>query len=150
MPRVIPLATQYPLKLLAVQDEMMHFYKIEDPSKRAFPSLYGFRIPQNLDEYLKVKARQAELIAKKESKGLGDRRYQGLMQHGHSKVKKLEDFARDLGKSMSKLPPNAGLQEELKVDYLGLIMKTKLTKLRSLSSKICLLMLSKKKLTELK
>ncbi|XP_022032263.1 leucine-rich repeat extensin-like protein 5 [Helianthus annuus] len=125
MPRVIPWATQYPLELLAAQDEMMQFYKIEDPSKRAFPSLYGFRIPQNFNEYLKLKARQAELIAKEESKGLGDRRYQGLMQHGLSKVRKLEDFARDLSKSMPELPPNADLQEELRVDYLDLIMKTK-------------------------
>ncbi|MFS8025283.1 hypothetical protein Hanom_Chr16g01473141 [Helianthus anomalus] len=45
MPYIIPLATQCPLELLAVQSEMESFYKIEDPSKRTFPSLYGFRTP---------------------------------------------------------------------------------------------------------
>ncbi|MFS7995171.1 hypothetical protein Hanom_Chr12g01114861 [Helianthus anomalus] len=125
IPRVIPLANQYPLELLAVQDEMIQFYKIEDPCKRSFPSLYGFRTPQNIDEYLKLKAKQAELIAKEESEGLGDRRYQGLMQHGLSKVRKLEDFARDLCKSMLEMPPNVSFQKELRVDYLDLIMKIK-------------------------
>ncbi|XP_022024602.1 pollen-specific leucine-rich repeat extensin-like protein 2 [Helianthus annuus] len=125
MLRVIPLATQYPLELLAVQSEMESFYKIEDLSKKTFPSLFGFRKPQNLDEYLKLKAKQAEVIVKEESKGLGDRGYQGLLQHGLSKVKKLEDFAKDLSKSMSELPPNTGLQEELRVDYLDHIMKYK-------------------------
>ncbi|MFS7930879.1 hypothetical protein Hanom_Chr04g00349441 [Helianthus anomalus] len=123
MPCVIPLATQYPLELLAVQIEMESFYTIEDPSKRTFPSLFGFRTPQNMDEYLKLKAKQAKVIAKKESKGLGDKRYQGLLQHGLSKVRKLEDFAKDLSKSMLELPPETGLHEELRVDYLDHIMK---------------------------
>ncbi|XP_021985685.1 leucine-rich repeat extensin-like protein 5 [Helianthus annuus] len=45
MPSFIPLATQYPLELLTVQPEMESFYKIEDPSKRTFSSLYSFRKP---------------------------------------------------------------------------------------------------------
>ncbi|MFS8035170.1 hypothetical protein Hanom_Chr17g01589921 [Helianthus anomalus] len=95
---------------------MIKFYKIEDPSKRTFPSLYVFRTPKNLDEYLKLKAKQAELIAKEESRGLWDKRYQGLLQHGLSKVRKLKDFAKGLSQSMSELPPNVGLQEDLRVD----------------------------------
>ncbi|MFS7914951.1 hypothetical protein Hanom_Chr02g00159551 [Helianthus anomalus] len=80
---------------------MKSFYKIEDPSKRTFPSLYGFRTPQNMDEYLKLKAKQAEVIVREESKGLGDRRCQGLLSHGLNKVRMFEDFAKDLSKSMS-------------------------------------------------
>ncbi|MFS7911462.1 hypothetical protein Hanom_Chr02g00118361 [Helianthus anomalus] len=104
---------------------MIQFYKIEGPSKRTFPYLYGFRTSQNMDEYLKLKANQAQSIAKEESKGLGDMRYQSLYQHGLSKVRKLEDFARDLSKPMPELSPTADLQKELKVDYLDLIMKDK-------------------------
>ncbi|MFS7965400.1 hypothetical protein Hanom_Chr09g00761821 [Helianthus anomalus] len=74
LPFVIPLAAKYPLELLVAQDEIESFFKIEDPSKRTFPSLYGFRQPKNLDEYLKMKARQAEVTAREESKWLGDRK----------------------------------------------------------------------------
>ncbi|XP_035831906.1 cyclin-K-like [Helianthus annuus] len=58
LPSVIPLAAKYPLELLTVQGEIESFFKIEDLSKRTFPSLYDFRKPQNLDEYLKMKVRQ--------------------------------------------------------------------------------------------
>ncbi|MFS7968904.1 hypothetical protein Hanom_Chr09g00802951 [Helianthus anomalus] len=75
---------------------MESFYKIEDPSKRTFPSLYGFTQPQNIDVYLKMKAKQAEVIARVESEGLGDRKYQSLLSHGLDNVRKLEDFAKDL------------------------------------------------------
>ncbi|MFS7994271.1 hypothetical protein Hanom_Chr12g01103891 [Helianthus anomalus] len=125
MSSVIPLAAQYHLELLAVQSEMESFYKIDDPSKRTFPSLYGFRQPQNLDEYLKVKAKQTEVTAREESKGLGDRTYQGLLSHGLNKVRKLEDFAKDVSKSMSEQPFDTELEEDLKVDYLDHIMKHK-------------------------
>ncbi|MFS7996310.1 hypothetical protein Hanom_Chr12g01128441 [Helianthus anomalus] len=60
IPRDIPLAVQYPLELLAVQKEMTQFYTEDDPSKRTFPSLHGFRTPKNIDEYLKLKAKQVE------------------------------------------------------------------------------------------
>ncbi|MFS8012613.1 hypothetical protein Hanom_Chr14g01322911 [Helianthus anomalus] len=115
---------------------MESFYRIDDPSIRIFPSLFGFGTPQNPDEYLKLKAKQAELIAKEVSKGLGNKRYQGMLQHGLSKVSKFEDFAKDLSKSMPELPPNTGLQEELRVEYLDHIMKYKTTKLTESNSKI--------------
>ncbi|MFS7906082.1 hypothetical protein Hanom_Chr01g00055161 [Helianthus anomalus] len=86
----------YPLELLAVQNEMIQFYIEDDPSKRTFPSLQGFNKPQNIDEYLKMKAKQAELIAKAVCKGKSDIDYQGTYQRELSKVRKLEDFARDL------------------------------------------------------
>ncbi|MFS7945918.1 hypothetical protein Hanom_Chr06g00529801 [Helianthus anomalus] len=47
------------------------------------------------------------------------------MQLGLSKVKKLEDYARDLSKEMSNLPPNADLQKKLRKDLLELIMNEK-------------------------
>ncbi|MFS8006310.1 hypothetical protein Hanom_Chr14g01247731 [Helianthus anomalus] len=100
-PRDIPLAVQYPLELPAVQSEMLQFYIEHDPSKRTFPSLHGFRTPRYIDEYLKLKAKQVEYIAKEESKGLGDTNLSSRMQHGLSKVRKLEVFARDLSKKMS-------------------------------------------------
>ncbi|MFS7978403.1 hypothetical protein Hanom_Chr10g00915091 [Helianthus anomalus] len=84
---------------------MRQFYKDDDPSKRTFPSLDGFRTPRNMDEYLKLKAKQAEYIAKQESKGKGDTNLSSRMQHGLSKVRKLEDFARDLSKECQIFHP---------------------------------------------
>ncbi|MFS7917573.1 hypothetical protein Hanom_Chr03g00190741 [Helianthus anomalus] len=104
---------------------MKRLYTEVDPSKRTFPSLHGFRIPKNIDEYLKLKAKQVEYMAKEESKGLGDSNLQGRMQHGLSKVRKLEDFARGLSKSMSDLPPNTEHQNTLRDDFLNIIMHTK-------------------------
>ncbi|MFS7917205.1 hypothetical protein Hanom_Chr03g00186331 [Helianthus anomalus] len=72
-----------------------------------------------------MKVRQAELIAKKESKGLGDRKYQGQLSHELRKVRKLEDFAKDLSKSMSKRPIDTELEKEPRVDYIDHIMKHK-------------------------
>ncbi|MFS7994688.1 hypothetical protein Hanom_Chr12g01109001 [Helianthus anomalus] len=72
-----------------------------------------------------MKAKQADLIAKHVSKGKDDRNYQRTYQHELSKVRKLEDFARDLSKSMSELPPNASLQKGLRIDYLDIIMRDK-------------------------
>ncbi|MFS7911789.1 hypothetical protein Hanom_Chr02g00122221 [Helianthus anomalus] len=64
-------------------------------------------------------------MAKEESKGLGDNNLQGRMQHRLSKVRKLEDFAKDLSKSMSALPPNTELQNTPRNDFLNIIMDTK-------------------------
>ncbi|XP_022024668.1 104 kDa microneme/rhoptry antigen-like [Helianthus annuus] len=125
LPSVIPLAAKYPLELLAFQSEIDSFFKIEDPSKRSFPSLYGFRQPQNLDEYLKMKARQTEVIAREDSKGLGDRKYKGLLSHELDKVRKLDDFSKDLSKSMYEQPLDTELEKELRVDYIDQIMKHK-------------------------
>ncbi|MFS7948358.1 hypothetical protein Hanom_Chr06g00559061 [Helianthus anomalus] len=103
---------------------MIQFYTEDDPSKRTFPSLHGFRTPNNIKEYLTLKVKQAEYMAKEESKGLGDSNLQGRMQHGLSKVRKLEDFARDLSKKMSNLPPNVELQKTLRDDFLNIIIET--------------------------
>ncbi|MFS7997330.1 hypothetical protein Hanom_Chr12g01140481 [Helianthus anomalus] len=147
IPRNIPLVVQFPLELLTVQDEMKQFYIEDDPSKRTFHSLHGFRIPKNIDEYMKLKAKQAEYQAKEESKGLGDSNLQGRMQHGLSKVRKLEDFARDLSKKISNQPPNAEIQKTLRDDFLNIIMDTKPT---CLISKTGFLNLLRRKLIKLK
>ncbi|MFS7953474.1 hypothetical protein Hanom_Chr07g00619081 [Helianthus anomalus] len=73
---------------------MRQFYAEDDPSKRTFPSVHGFKNPRNMDEYLKLKAKQAEYIAKQEGKGKCGTNLSSRMQHGLSKVRKLEDFAR--------------------------------------------------------
>ncbi|MFS8007673.1 hypothetical protein Hanom_Chr14g01263841 [Helianthus anomalus] len=86
-PRDIPLVVQYPLELPTVQSEMLQFYTKNDPPKRTFPSPHGFRTPRNIDEYLKLKVKQVEYIAKEESKGKGDNNLSGRMQHGLSKVR---------------------------------------------------------------
>ncbi|MFS8018534.1 hypothetical protein Hanom_Chr15g01393181 [Helianthus anomalus] len=81
--------------------------------------------PNNLDDYLKMKARQAELIAKEESKGMDDRKYQSQLSHELRKVKTLEDFSKDLSKSMSERPIYVELDKELRDDYIEHIMKHK-------------------------
>ncbi|MFS7998240.1 hypothetical protein Hanom_Chr12g01151381 [Helianthus anomalus] len=72
-----------------------------------------------------MKARQADLIAKEKSKGLGDRKYQGQLSHELRKVRKLEDFAKDLRKSMSERPIIVELDKELRDEYIEHIMKHK-------------------------
>ncbi|MFS7935120.1 hypothetical protein Hanom_Chr05g00399751 [Helianthus anomalus] len=104
---------------------MKHFYTVDDPSKRKFPSLIGFRDPNNMDEYLKLKARQAELRSKYKCKGKGDNAFSSQMQFLLTKVKQLEDYARDLSKEMSNLPPEVGLQKDPRQDLLALIMSEK-------------------------
>ncbi|MFS7890131.1 hypothetical protein Hanom_Chr00s000007g01615181 [Helianthus anomalus] len=104
---------------------MRQFYTVDDPAKRKFPSLCGFRPPKNLDEYLKLKAKQAELQAKCEGLGESDNIISSRMQLLLSKVKKLEDYARDLSKEMSNLPLYPNLQKEIRQDLLELIMRDK-------------------------
>ncbi|MFS8024164.1 hypothetical protein Hanom_Chr16g01459991 [Helianthus anomalus] len=53
---------------------MRKFYIMDDPAKRKFPSLHGFIPPKNMEEYLKLKAKQAELHAKYEGQGESDSR----------------------------------------------------------------------------
>ncbi|MFS7946988.1 hypothetical protein Hanom_Chr06g00542731 [Helianthus anomalus] len=69
--RTVPLAADYPLELHVVKNEIKQFYTVDDPTKRKFPSLHGFRPPKNLDEYLKRKAKQAEIQAIYEGKRVG-------------------------------------------------------------------------------
>ncbi|MFS7917818.1 hypothetical protein Hanom_Chr03g00193661 [Helianthus anomalus] len=124
-PSIIPLAAQHPPEIHTIKGEIKSFYTIEDASQRSFPSLYGYRKPRNLDEYLKLKAQQAEYIRKEKSKGMDGRKVQGILSHELSKVSKIEDYAKDLSKSMSDKPINVELDKELKQDYIKHIMTHK-------------------------
>ncbi|MFS7964036.1 hypothetical protein Hanom_Chr08g00745381 [Helianthus anomalus] len=123
-----PSPTSNPLvqpRTLEGEDPSRAIPLTDDPSRRKFPSLHGFRPPKNRDEYLKLKVKQAEYIAKHEGKGQGDNNISSRLQHGLSKVKKLEDYARDLSKEMSNLQPNADLQKKPRKDLFELIMRDK-------------------------
>ncbi|MFS7911863.1 hypothetical protein Hanom_Chr02g00123101 [Helianthus anomalus] len=78
-----------------------------------------------MDEYLKLKARQAEIRARVECKGESDNAISNQMQFLLTKVKQLEDYARDLSKEMSNLLPEANLQKEMRKDLLELILREK-------------------------
>ncbi|MFS7929448.1 hypothetical protein Hanom_Chr04g00332661 [Helianthus anomalus] len=104
---------------------MKQFYTVDDPSKRKSPSLVGFRDPNNMDEYLKLKARQAEIRARVECKEESDNAVSNRMQFLLTKVKQLEYYARDLSKEMSNRPPEPDLQTEMRKDLLELIMREK-------------------------
>ncbi|MFS7986160.1 hypothetical protein Hanom_Chr11g01007131 [Helianthus anomalus] len=68
---------------------MKQLYIVDDPSKRKFPSLVGFRYPVNMDEYVKLKARQPEKRAKLECKGKIDNEISSHMQFLLTKLKQL-------------------------------------------------------------
>ncbi|KAM0034649.1 hypothetical protein Hdeb2414_s0015g00437321 [Helianthus debilis subsp. tardiflorus] len=56
---------QYPLDLPAVREEIKSFYSEDDPEKRKLPSVQGYPLPRNIEEYLKIKAQQADDISKR-------------------------------------------------------------------------------------
>ncbi|MFS8023495.1 hypothetical protein Hanom_Chr16g01452111 [Helianthus anomalus] len=72
-----------------------------------------------------MKAKQVEYIAKENIEGMDDRKFQGLLSHELSKVSKLEDYAKDLSKSMSEKAISAELDKELRGDYIEHILRYK-------------------------
>ncbi|MFS7955627.1 hypothetical protein Hanom_Chr07g00644841 [Helianthus anomalus] len=54
---------------------------------------------------------------------MDDMKYQSFLSHELSKVRKLEDFAKDLSKSMSERPINPELEKEQREDYVEHIMR---------------------------
>ncbi|KAF5782758.1 hypothetical protein HanXRQr2_Chr11g0499871 [Helianthus annuus] len=84
-----PNAAKYPLELEAIKNEMRQFYTEEDPSKRRFSSLIGYMAPEDMDDYLKIKARQAKVKAKvdSESEGLSDEGIAKRLEFYFTKVK---------------------------------------------------------------
>ncbi|MFS7931117.1 hypothetical protein Hanom_Chr04g00352291 [Helianthus anomalus] len=56
---------------------------------------------------------------------MDDRKYQGILSHELSKVRKLEDFAKDLSKSMYEKLITAELDKELRDDYIEHIIAHK-------------------------
>ncbi|MFS7935751.1 hypothetical protein Hanom_Chr05g00407221 [Helianthus anomalus] len=122
---IIPLVAQYPLEIHVIKGEIESFYTTEDTSQHTFSSLFSYRKTRNLDEYLKLKARQAEYIGKEKIKGMDDRTAQGILALELSKLSKIEDNAKDLSKSLSEKPINAEHDKEVKQHYLDHIMKHK-------------------------
>ncbi|XP_035832012.1 triadin-like [Helianthus annuus] len=70
-------------------------------------------------EYLKYKAKQAKWKAKYEGQGGSDTSISCRLQILLGKVRELEDYARDLSKEMSNLPPEAGKKQELIAAKVG-------------------------------
>ncbi|MFS8033851.1 hypothetical protein Hanom_Chr17g01574411 [Helianthus anomalus] len=73
-----------------MKGEIESFYTTEGTSQLTFPSLLGYRKPRNLDEYLKLKARQADYIGNEMCKGLADRAAQGILSHELARLARLE------------------------------------------------------------
>ncbi|KAJ0938187.1 hypothetical protein HanRHA438_Chr02g0047001 [Helianthus annuus] len=71
-----PAGVQFPLELEAVREEIKSFYTEDDPAKRSLPSIKGYPWPKNIDEYLKLKAKQAEDISKETHKGNLTKKFQ--------------------------------------------------------------------------
>ncbi|XP_022014934.1 uncharacterized protein LOC110914452 [Helianthus annuus] len=78
-----------------------------------------------MSEYLKLKARQADIRARIECKDQGDKAISERMEFLLTKVKQMEDYAKDLSKDMSNMPPDAALQEVMRKEFLEFIMKEK-------------------------
>ncbi|KAJ0886827.1 hypothetical protein HanRHA438_Chr09g0383821 [Helianthus annuus] len=116
-----PNAAKYPLELEAIKNEMRKFYTEEDPSKRRFSSLIGYMAPEDMDDYLKIKARQAKLRAKveSESEGLSEEGIAKRLDFFLTKVKQIEEFAQELNKE------KAEQRKKLRKQYLAYIMKEK-------------------------
>ncbi|XP_035842128.1 uncharacterized protein LOC118488841 [Helianthus annuus] len=120
-----PVAAKYPLELEAVKNEMKQFYTIDDFTKRKFPSLIGFIIPENINEYLETKARQARIRAKVECKDQDDEAILKRREFLLNKVKQIAEYASELNKEVSSLFPKAEQRNELRKEYLAYIMKEK-------------------------
>ena len=82
--------TQFPLKLIAVREVIKSFYYEDDPAKRSLPSVGGYPRPNNIEEYLKIKAQQAEDISKRNSQGKSDKEIQRHYQILLTQVRSLE------------------------------------------------------------
>ncbi|MFS7912955.1 hypothetical protein Hanom_Chr02g00136011 [Helianthus anomalus] len=82
---ITPAGVQYPLELIAVREKIKSFYFEDDPAKRSLSSVEGYPRPNNIEEYLKVKAQQAEDISKKNSQGKSDKEIQRHYQRRMSR-----------------------------------------------------------------
>ncbi|XP_035842054.1 uncharacterized protein LOC110923978 [Helianthus annuus] len=86
------------MELEDVKNEMRQFYTEDDPSTRRFPSLMGFIVPESVDEYLDLKARQAKKRAKIKCEGQSDEAIAEKLEFLLTKVKQMGDYAQDLDK----------------------------------------------------
>ncbi|XP_021971853.1 topoisomerase I damage affected protein 7-like [Helianthus annuus] len=117
---IAPAGVQFPLELIAVREEIKSFYYEDDPAKRSFPSVEGYPRPNNIDEYLKLKAKQAEDISKRESTGKSDKEFQRHYQFMLTQVSSLEQFAKNVCQKLSERA-----DKSLRKDYVENIMAHK-------------------------
>ncbi|XP_022007445.1 uncharacterized protein LOC110906651 [Helianthus annuus] len=103
-----------------VRKEIKSFYSEDDPAKRSLPSLQGYPRPNNIEEYLKLKAQQAEDISKRNSQGKSDKEIQRYYQYLLTQVSTLERFSKDLFQKLSERD-----DESLRKDYIKHIMAFK-------------------------
>ncbi|KAJ0586907.1 hypothetical protein HanIR_Chr04g0157111 [Helianthus annuus] len=116
-----PNVAKYPLEIEALKNEMRQFYTEEDPSKRRFSSLIGYMPPEDMDDYLKIKARQAKVKAKvdSEKESLSEAGIAKRLEFYLTKVKQIEEFAQELEKE------KADQKKKLREQLLAFIMKEK-------------------------
>ncbi|MFS7954162.1 hypothetical protein Hanom_Chr07g00627061 [Helianthus anomalus] len=117
---LVHLGVKYPMDLPAVREEIKSFYSEDDPQRRNLPSLQGYPLPKNIDEYLQLKAKQAEDISNKDKKGKSEKEIQTNLQYLLSQVRTLEQFSKDLCQRLSEKD-----DESLKQDYIEHIMENK-------------------------
>ncbi|MFS8024246.1 hypothetical protein Hanom_Chr16g01460971 [Helianthus anomalus] len=117
---IVSASVQYPLELIAVREEIKSFYSEDDPAKRILPSVQGYPRPYNIEEYLKIKAQQAEDISKRNSQGKSDKEIQRHYQFLLTQVRTLEQFSIDLCQKLSERD-----DESLRKDYIEYIMAFK-------------------------
>jgi len=120
-----PLSVKYPLEVHAIREELESFFKTDDPSSLTFPSLHKYPKPKNLDEYLKLKAQQAEDIARERSSGKPDSMVQMALSAELNKVRFIEDVAQCLSKSYSEAPMDESTQQDVREACLDHIMTHK-------------------------
>ncbi|MFS7918506.1 hypothetical protein Hanom_Chr03g00201991 [Helianthus anomalus] len=70
---LVPLGVKFPLDLPAVREEIKSFCSEDDLEKRNLPSLQGYHLPRNIEEYLQLKAKQIEDISKRNTKGKSEK-----------------------------------------------------------------------------
>ncbi|XP_035842244.1 uncharacterized protein LOC118488920 [Helianthus annuus] len=115
---IIP--TPQPSKLLKRKRETA-----QATDEKKFPSLIGFIIQENINEYLETKARQARIRAKVECKDQGDEAILERREFLLNKVKQIAEYASELNKEVSSLFPETEQRNELRKEYLAYIMKEK-------------------------
>ncbi|KAJ0916301.1 hypothetical protein HanPSC8_Chr06g0260061 [Helianthus annuus] len=112
-----PAGIKFPLELEAVREEIKSFYNEDDPAKRSLPSIKGYPWPKNIEEYLKIKAKQAEDISKRNTQGKSDKEVSRYYQYLLTQVSSLERFAKNVSQQISERAA-----ETLKKDYIESIM----------------------------
>ncbi|MFS7950832.1 hypothetical protein Hanom_Chr07g00587841 [Helianthus anomalus] len=106
--------------LAAVRGEITSFYAEDDPAKRHLPSIQGCLRPNNIEEYLKIKAQQVEDISKRNTAGKSNKEIQKNYQYLLTQVRTLEEFSKNLCQKLSERG-----DESLRKEFLDHIMKFK-------------------------